>query len=207
MAQQKKLTKEQMEACRVLTSEFRVSHPHMFVAQAPKPTDKKKFSVTMLVRKDTDDIKIYRQAIREAKLAFYGPKENWPEGLVSPIRDGDGPDFQDEDGNQKEGYAGHWVIKASSDEDQKPGLVDETVKPILDQGKFYPGCYARAFVFAYRYEYMKKEGISFILDHVQKTRDGKPLSARKTADQVFSPVAAASGKFDADEDEDSETFR
>ncbi len=196
MATKTKLTKEQMEKCRILTPEFRVSHPHIFAAQAPKPTDKKKFSITMLVPKDSD-LSLYKEAIKNAKINYFGAKENWPDEIVSPVNDGDSKKFAD-----KEGYPGHWVIKASSNEDQKPGLVDENVKPILDQAKFYPGCYARAFIYAYVYEYMGKIGVSFILDHVQKTRDGKSLSSKKAAEQVFSPVAAAAGQFDKDEEAD-----
>lgn len=197
----KKFTKEQMEARRFITPEFRVSYPHVFVAQSPKPNDKKKFSITMLIPKDSD-IKPYQNAMKQAKLNTYGPKENWPEDLETPVKDGDSKKFAD-----KEGFAGHWVVKASSNEDQRPGIVGPDAKPIINQADFYPGCYARAQVYAYCYEYMGKQGVSFILDHVQKTKDGKSLSSKKSADQVFSPVAAAAGNFSEEDEGDSVDFK
>jgi hypothetical protein len=170
------------ELCRVLTPEFRVSYPHVFKPQAPKPTDKLKYSVTMLFPKNAD-LSGIKEIIKQAKIASFGGKENWPDDLQSPVTDGDNPKHAD-----KEGYKGHWVIKASSNEDQKPGVVNQNVEPILDKNDFYPGCYARAHVLATCWEYMGKQGVMFILDHVQKLRDGKPFGGKKPADQVFTPV-------------------
>lgn len=191
----------------MITPKFRVSYPHVFKAQAVKPTDKPKYSITMLFPKDkelmgtTVDGKpvSLKDVIRNAKIAEFGSKENWPEGLESPVINGDDPKYAD-----KEGYKGHWVIKASTNEDQKPGVVDEEMVPITDQAKFYPGCYARAFVYAYVWEYMGKQGVGFILDHVQKLGDGKSFGGKKPVEQVFSPVGAGDddGDFDGEEEMD-----
>lgn len=187
------------EKCRILTPEFRVSYPHVFKAQAVKPTDKPKFSITMLFPKD-GDVSVVKEAIKNAKLAKYGSKENFPEELQSPVINGDLPKYAD-----KEGYKGHWVIKASTNEDQRPGVVDASVQPILDPSQFYPGCYARAYVYATCWEYMGREGVMFILDHVQKTRDGKSFGGKKPAEQVFQPISAGlATDLDSDEDGDVE---
>ena len=162
MATPKNKPKANKDLSRVLTPEFRVSYPHVFKAQAIKPTDKPKFSVTMLFPKNAD-LSGLKEAMKQAKIAQFGGKENWPDDLESPVVDGDNPKHAD-----KEGYKGHWVIKASTNEDQRPGVVDENVQPIVDQAKFYPGCYARAYIYAYVWEYMGKQGVGFILDHVQK---------------------------------------
>lgn len=196
MATPKNKPKANKDLSRVLTPEFRVSYPHVFKAQAIKPTDKPKFSVTMLFPKNAD-LSALKEAMRQAKIAQFGPKENWPDDLESPVVDGDNPKHAD-----KEGYKGHWVIKASTNEDQRPGVVDENVQPIVDQAKFYPGCYARAYIYAYVWEYMGKQGVGFILDHVQKLRDGKSFGGKKPADQVFSPVGTGdSGDFEDDTEE------
>jgi len=171
------------DKCRVLTPKFRVSYPHVFKPQAPKPGDKLKYSITMLFPKNAD-LSGLKEAMKQAKIAAYGPnKSEWPSDLQSPVNDGDDPKYAD-----NEGYKGHWVIKASSNEDQKPGVVDENVEEILDQSKFYAGCYARAHLLATTWEYMKKHGVMFILDHVQKLGDGKAFGGKKPADQVFTPV-------------------
>lgn len=193
MATDKK-KKVNRDLCRVLTPEFRVSYPHVFKPQAPKATDKKKYSVTMLFPKTTD-LGALKEVIKQAKLASYGAKEEWPDDLQSPVTDGDNPKHAD-----KEGYKGHWVIKASSNEDQKPGVVDQNVEPIINQGDFYPGCYARAHVLATTWEYMGKQGVMFILDGVQKTKDGKPFGGKKPIDQMFSPIGTGTSD-DTDNEE------
>jgi hypothetical protein len=167
---------------RILTPEFRVSFPHLFKPSGFKGTAPK-YSVTMLFAKNSD-LKSIKTAMRAAKIAEFGPnKDLWPTKIESPVVDGDDPKFAD-----REGYKGHWAIKALSNEESKPGLVDQNVQPILEPSKFYPGCYARAYVFARVWEFGGKYGVQFILDHVQKTRDGKSFGGKKPADQVFTPI-------------------
>lgn len=184
--------KASRDLCRVLTPKFRVSYPHVFKPQAPKPTDKKKYSVTMLFPK-TSDLSTIKEAIKQAKIAQFGPtKSDWPEGMGSPVTDGDDPKHAD-----KEGYKGCWVIKASTSEEQKPQVVDQNLQEIIKVSDFYPGCYARAYIFARYWEYMGKQGIHFILDHVQKLGDGKSFGGKKPADQVFTQVGDGDGMEDA----------
>jgi hypothetical protein len=198
-------TKAEKEECRMITPEFRVSYPHVFKPQAPKPTDKKKYSITMLFPKDSDltgmspdgKPRSIKEVIRNAKIVKFGPKENWPEELQSPVVDGDAKKFKD-----KPGYAGHWVIKAVTGEDQKPGVVDAKMVPIVNPADLYPGCYARAYVYAYWWEYMGKQGIGFILDHVQKMRDGKSFGGKKPVEQVFTPIEASDAGDSEDDDEE-----
>lgn len=191
---------EHMETRRIVTPEFRVSYPHLDKPHAIKKTDTPKFSITMLYKK-THDLSKLKLAIKHAKIDEFGPdKSDWPEELESPVQDGDSSKFAD-----KEGYKGHWVIKATSNEDNKPGLVDEDGQPILEKSEFpYAGCFARAQVFARVWEYGGKQGVHFILDHVQKLRDGKKLTSKKSAEEVFGAVAGA--KRDEDDEDDAEDF-
>jgi hypothetical protein len=200
-----KATKEEKEQCRVLTPEFRVSYPHVFKPQGMqgKKDAAKKYSITMLFPKDTD-LTLIKKAMTNAKIQKFGPKEKWPKNLESCVSDGDSPKNAD-----KEGYAGHWVIKAGSGEDQKPGVVDQNVEPIIDQSSFYPGCYARASCLAYIWDNEFGQGVGFILDHVQKMRDGKSFGGKPPADQVFSPVGTGTSEDFADsqqEEEQEESF-
>lgn len=205
-----KKQKVDKDLCRIITPEFRVSYPHVFKAQAPKPTDTPKYSITMLFPKDTDlmgsspsgEPRSMKEVIRNAKVLEFGDKENWPEGLQSPVIDGDNPKFAD-----KEGYKGHWVIKATTSEDQRPGVVDAKMNPITEPSELYPGCFARAYVFAYVWEYMGKQGVGFILDHVQKLRDGKSFGGKKPVEQVFKPVDIDEDDEDTDTDEEDLDFK
>lgn len=182
-------------SCRILTPRFRVSYPHLFKAHSVKPNDPAKFSITMLFDKN-DDLSTVKLAIKHAKIEKYGPdKSNWPADLQSPVIDGDLPKYAD-----KEGYKGHWVIKATTNEDSRPSVVDyPSCDPITEVGDFYPGCFARAQVFCRVWEYMGKCGVHFILDHVQKLADGKSFGGKKSAKEAFAPHGV-----DADDSDDGD---
>lgn len=201
------------DLCRIITPEFRVSYPHVFKPQAPKGQGKPKFSITMLFPKKGKDIigsspdgeeRGIKECIRAAKTAKFGPKENWPKGLLSPVADGDDPKYEG-----KLGYAGCWVMKATSQEDQPPTIVGPTADDykklitLTKPSELYPGCYARAFIFAYYYNNVN-EGIGFILDHVQKLRDGKAFGGKRPAEEVFSPIEASDDDAEEVKDEDED---
>ncbi len=211
----KKLSNEEKELCKMITPEFRVSHPHVFKASSVAPNDpKKKFSVTMLIRKDTDMMgtdrakapavkkpRSIKQVILNAKVATFGAdKAKWPP-LESPVGDGDGEAGLDKNRKPKEGYAGHWVIKCTSQEDQRPEVRDQNNAPITVESDFYAGCFARAAVYVYVWEFAGKFGVSFILDSVQKLKDGPKLGGRLSADEDFSPVSSGE-ESEAAEDDD-----
>lgn len=192
-------TKVDKEKQKIVTPEFRVSYPHVFKTNSIKGS-KPKYSVTMLFKKSSD-LSTIKEAIKNAKIAKYGPnKSDWPEDLETPVLDGDSKKYAD-----KEGYKGHWAIKASTGEDQKPGVYgpdagpDGKVQPITDPSEFYPGCYAKAYVYAYVWDNEFGQGVGFILDHVQKIKDGKSFGGKKPGDQVFTPVNAGRDE-DGDDD-------
>lgn len=198
--------KTDKDLCRIITPEFRVSYPHVFKAQAPKPSDKPKYSITMLFRKDTELMgsspegkpRSMKEIIRNAKISEFGSnKEDWPDGLQSPVVDGDDVKYA-----SKDGYKGCWVMKATTTEDQRPSVVDHEMTPITNPAELYPGCYARAYVYAYVWSYMGKQGVGFILDHVQKLRDGKSFGGKKPVEQVFSPVSLPDDDADGEDEQD-----
>lgn len=198
--QKKKISNAQKDLCRMITPQFRVSYPALHKVSKLSG----KYEVTMLYPKTqeiagtTVDGKpvTLKEIIRNAKVAEFGSKENWPEGLVSPVIDGDLPKYA-----SKEGYKGNWVVKVTSNEGSKPGLVDQDMNPIVESAEFYPGCYARAFIFARVWEYMGKQGVQLIVDHVQKISDGKSFGGKKPVEQVFNPIGAAEETDSDDTDE------
>jgi hypothetical protein len=200
MATAKKTTsKADREKCRVTTPEFRASYPHVFKPSGMnnKPNAPKKYSITMLFPKSVD-ISSVKAAMKQAVIQSYGEdKSKWPKDLENPITDGDAPKNAD-----KEGYPGHWAIKASSGEDQKPSVVNQNVEPILNPADFYPGCYARASLLAYVWDNEFGRGIGFILDHVQKLRDGKSFSGKPSVEQVFSRVDSVDDDAESTADEE-----
>lgn len=186
----------------IQTPEFRVSYPHVFEPQT-MPGSKPKYSVVMLFSKD-QDLSVIKKALRDAKINAFGPdKSDWPSNLESPIDDGDDPAFAD-----RLGYKGHWAIKASCNAQfGKPSVVssekDDDGKWVAleDSTDFYPGCYARASIFPKVWTFMKKQGVMFVLDGVQKLRDGKAFGGKKSPEQAFGPLAGAD-----EDDETTESF-
>ena len=170
---------------KVVTGKCRLSYVHVFEKFAVNEDDDPRYSVMLLVPKsDTKTVEALRAAEAEAK--DQGKSSKWggkiPANLKpSIIRDGD--DYADEYPER----AGHWFMTVSSQ--QKPGVVDADVQPILDSTEIYSGCYARASLNAFPYK-GKSNGVSFGLNHLQKIADGEPLGGRTRAEDDFDAISA-----------------
>jgi hypothetical protein len=161
-----------------ITPEFRVSFPQVFEAKSFEGAPPK-FSVVMLFSKKTD-LKLLKKCVINAATEKWGPKEEWPEGLRLPFKDGDKK-------KDRQGYEGTIYVSATSK--QRPGLVDQNLSPIAEgDGTFYAGCFARAELLAFAYDTAGNKGVSFGLQNIQKTRDGESLSGRKKAEDVFEAI-------------------
>ena len=162
---------------KITTPEFRVSFPSVFEARAFSEAQTKKFELTALFPVATDISALKALAVKVATEKW---GEKMPTTLRSPFRDGsEKPDL--------EGYEGHVFVKMTSL--QRPGVVDQNVQPIIEQGDFYGGCYARATVTAFAYDKAGNKGVSFGLQNVQKLRDGDAFSGRGKPEDDFEAVA------------------
>ena len=180
----------------VTTPVFRVSFPNLFKPSKPKgaPAEQEpKYSVTLLFSPGEDLSKL-------KKACEAACKEKWgddiPTNLNTPFRDQGEKDF---DGYEK----GAIFINCNSK--QKPGVVNASVEPIIDDSEIYAGCYGRATVRAYAYGGKGttfKPGVALGLQNFQKTADGDSLAGRVKAEEEFAPVGnsdaseGAGGMFD-----------
>lgn len=169
---------------KLITPEARLSFPALFTPRAPMEGSpgEPKYGCTLLFPKTAD-----LSALKAAASAAV--KEKWPngapKGLRSPFRDGDEKDL--------DGYAGCIFINVTSK--QKPGVVDESLQPIIEAGGIYAGCYVRASVRAYAYEKAGNRGVAFGLNNIQKLRDGEPFGGGPSkAEDDFEAVASAQAK-------------
>ncbi len=176
---------------KIVTPEFRLSYPNLFTPkEGKKPGDRPKFELNMLFPK-TADLSLLKAAAEAAVKEKYGDKKPM---LRNPFRDGDEAPY--------DGYAGHIYVRAWAYD--RPGLVDQSVQPIVEQSVLYAGCYCRAAIRAFVYENPENKGISFWLMHVQKLRDGAPFGANNGKpedmfDVVAKEVQAAGGKAATDD--------
>ncbi len=178
----KKMSKQESAAAKkCLTPEFRVSFPAIFKPKAFE-SQEEKYGLTMLFPKKAD-LSNLKKIVLNAANDKWGSKDKWPKGLKLPFRDGD-------EKSDTDGYAGH-VFAAAKSKDQ-PGIVDQKLQPILLEKDFYAGCYARAEVMAYAYDKNGNKGVAFGLQNVQKLREGKSFSGRRSAENVFDSVEDSS---------------
>lgn len=77
---------------------------------------------------------------------------------------------------------------------ERPGVVDQNVKPIINRSDFYSGCYARAMCYAHSYDTAGNMGVTLFLNNVQKVKDGASLSGRRSPEQDFTPIETEGGK-------------
>lgn len=189
--------KKQLAPTEILTGEFRVSYPYVFQPRSATPGAKPKYSITMLFRTKPSqnaphekvvDMAALQNAAMAAAIEKWGPdRAKWPKFTHNPFRSGTEPKYAD-----REGY-GEGVVFIAASSDYKPGVVDQNVKDIIDPNQFYPGCYARAKLQAYGWEYMGKAGVSFGLRHVQLVRDGEPLGGGSRPEDDFDAIPMTAG--------------
>ena len=178
---------------KVKTPKFRVSFPNLFEPKAMDEKSAPKFGVTMLFPKSEDDENILAELEKSYDAAIAkGLQDKWngklPKNLRSPFRDGD----EEEDYCDRDGYPGHIFVRATSTEDNPPGVVHVQRDPatgkrrvIDDPAEVYAGCYAVATVVAYPYSVGNNKGVAFGLQNIMKVEDGESFSGRKAAADDF----------------------
>lgn len=160
-----------------VTGKVRFSYANVF-QPAETPNGVLKYSISILIPKsDKDTVARFQKAFDEVKAVnanyFNG---SVPKMLKGGLRDGDAE-------KDDPVYAGHYFINASSNE--KPGIVDADLNPILDQSEFYSGCYGRASITLYPYDTSGSKGIAAGLNNVQKLEDGEKLGGSTSAAADF----------------------
>ncbi len=164
---------------KVVTGLVRFSYANVWEPKSINGSDEK-YSVSLIIPKtDKKTIAQIEAAVEAAKQegkAKFGGKI--PANLKLPLRDGD------IDRPEDEAYKNSYFVNANSKE--RPGIVDKSVKPILDQYEFYSGCYGRASITFYAFNQNGNKGVACGLQNLQKLMDGEALSGRSRAEDDFS---------------------
>lgn len=116
----------------------------------------------------------YRQG--QEKLTVNG-KTAALSSLTLPLRDGD------MDKREDSVYHHAYYINARSD--MPPGIVDKNLNRITEKSGFYSGCYGRASIHFYAFNYDGKMGIACGLNNLQKLADGPALGNWSTPEEDF----------------------
>jgi hypothetical protein len=168
------------QTTKVITGLVRLSYANLFKPASIDGKGEEKYSVSLLIPKsDTETIAKIEAAVEVAKEMG---KSKWggkiPAKLKLPLRDGD------EERSDDDAYVGHYFINASSK--SKPGVVDRTKQPVLDQEEVYSGCYGRASINFYPFDTNGNRGVAAGLQNVQKLKNGEPLAGKSSALDDFS---------------------
>lgn len=168
--------KAKVQGTKVTTGLVRFSYAHVFEPYSADGEGKEKYSVSLIIKKsDKDTIKAIEAAIAAAKEEGKGSKFGGkiPNNLQVSFRDGD------EEREDDEVYADCMFVNANSN--RKPGVVGTErddfgdLEPITDEEEFYSGCYGRATINFYAYNFNGKKGIAAGLGNLQKLEDGDRL--------------------------------
>jgi hypothetical protein len=119
----------------------------------------------LLIPKDDPGLAVLKELAANAVTEKWGTKP--PANLRSPFRDGD---VEKED---YEDYRGMVFMNIKSN--QRPGVVDENVDPIIDPSELLAGDWVRCTVNAFAYSQKGNSGVSFGLRNVQRMAKGEAM--------------------------------
>lgn len=163
---------------KVITGVVRLSYANVWEPKSINGSDEK-YSVSLIIPKsDKKTIQEIKDAVKAAKQegkSKFGGKI--PGNLKHPLKDGD------IERTDEEAYKDSYFINANSND--RPQIVDRSVKPILDQSEVYSGCYGKVSINFYAFNTNENKGIACGLGNIQKIRDGEPLSSRSSAADDF----------------------
>ncbi len=158
-----------MSETKAVTGKVRFSYAHVFEPSAVEEGAEKFYNICLLIpKKDKQGIAKLEKAIEAAieqgvKSKFGGAK---PKKMKLPLRDGD-------EEKEAEEFQGMMFLNAKSK--RRPQVVDENLNAIIDSEEFYSGCYGRASINFYAYDYNGTKGIAAGLGNLQKLEDGERL--------------------------------
>lgn len=175
---------------KVLTCEALLSYAHLSTpyANPSNPTAEPKYSVTILIPKDTPEGQATKSDIDASIQAAYeqGVATKWngarPSMRNALIYDGDG--LRTDGTPYGAECKNHWVLTASSK--RKPGVVHiSNINAALAPEDIYSGMYGRVTINFFPFSAGVNKGVGCGLGNVLKTRDGEPLSGGASAASDF----------------------
>lgn len=179
------MSKTETQPTKIKTGKVRFSYAKVWEAtqmvnpKTGKPEGKKKFSVVLLIpKKDKAGIRDIQDAIKAAETLGYA--KEWKGRNVKYIEEclHDGDEKFDSDPEKYDVYKGHMYLSPKANENRPPQvckIVSGRVEAITERDEFYSGCYGKAVVNFFAYEYMGKFGIGVGLNSVLKLEDGENL--------------------------------
>jgi len=172
----------------VLSPIGRAAYPNVAKARARKPTDKPRFSITLVYPAGTDLTKLKQLAKEVALKKFPG---GIPAKLRSPFRPGE--DKRRDDGTMPEGFQPDDIFIEfwRYEEHGNAKYVDANRNEML-ASDIYAGMTGRVAAKASAYDVDGNKGVSMHLEAFQKHEDGEPIgSAPVDTNAIFDDLETA----------------
>jgi Protein of unknown function (DUF2815) len=164
---------------KLVTPEFRGSFVHLLEPHAIKGVEnaKARYQITIPIPKKDPFWAKLNGLVEETAKAKWG---KIPPKMKSPVKDGDE--------EERAELAGCYSIQATSN--NKPGIVDVSLNPLMDANEIYSGAYYRASIRAFAWDHPTGgKGVSIALDNVMKVKDGEAFSGKVDAAADFADFA------------------
>ena len=156
-----------------------IKFPNLFEARQINGRGKPKYSAILILDPGTD-WNALNATIQEALAEKFD--RGLPQHWAYPVQDA-----------TEDGFPGQGLIKAYSNEEYPPQVVDQHLNKVLDKGAIFGGCLVNAYIRFYGYDESGNRGVGCglnavqIIDNVNVTR----LDNRKDAAQVFQAIPGA----------------
>lgn len=169
----------------------RFSYLNVTTPKIAKGSTVEKYSTAVLIpkedKKTVDSLKLIIQRLKAEVAAKNNGK--LPPGFKLPLKDGDAVDTEG-DRVYDENYKGMYFFNCSANVNQRPTVVDKNRQPILVEGApdgFYSGMWGYVNVNFFPFNNVS-QGIGVGLNHIMKTKDDRPFTARVSSDEAFKGV-------------------
>lgn len=163
-----------------ISSVMQISFPKVFKPVYNELSKKNEFSADFVEINEGDLKAPYKgkktqtvsvlQALSNARVDQWGPKEKWPKWSFDSIKNGD--NVKNKDGEIYAGYEGKKFFSAKCGEEYPPKIVGKDGKP-LDEKDLYGGALVRVNAIARPVVYGRVIGVRFLLIGIQKVGDGE----------------------------------
>lgn len=182
-------SKNALNERQVVTGEVRLSYVNVFEPKAFKETDEPKYSVTILIPKNTPEGQktIANIKIAIQKAAELGAQKHFggriPTNVANTLKDGDieVDDLGELKKIKNPEMEGHMYMRLSSK--YAPKVLNAQRQEILNPMEVYSGVYGKVSLTTFAYSGDGRRGVSAVLNNVLITREGEALVSRLTGDE------------------------
>jgi hypothetical protein len=169
----------------LMLKNVRLSYPSLFYPSAFGDGEPK-FNATFLIPKDSEQAKVLQEEIKRVAKEAFGDKAKdivlrQESSQRKLVKDGDGPDGKNQEGDDKDGYAGHIAIKASNK--SAPKVIGRQKQTLTEaDGVPYGGCFVNAQIDIWAQDNKYGKFLNCKLLAVQFWADGDAFGGASRAD-------------------------